>query len=49
MMQVLESRIDTSGEEFQANKAYMEGYVKKVRTVEQKQLQTEMAFKARAR
>ncbi len=48
-MQVLESRIDTSGEEFQANKAYMEAYVKKVRTVEQKQLQTEMAFKTRAR
>ena len=30
-MQFLDSRIDTSGEEFLANKAYMEAYVGRVR------------------
>ena len=48
-MQILESRIDTSGAEFRANKAYMEAYVAKVREVENKQLATEIAHRARAR
>jgi len=48
-MRVLESRIDISGEEFQANKAYMEAYVDKVRTVERKQLETELNYRPRAR
>ena len=45
---ILESTIDTSGEAFQANKAYMEAYVAKVRGVQQKQLETELAYKPRA-
>lgn len=49
MTQVLESQIDVTGEEFLANKAYMEEYVGKVRGVEQKQLETEMSYKPRAR
>ena len=48
-MQVLESQIDTSGEEFQANKAYMEAYVDKVRQVERNQLKTELAYRPKAR
>ena len=49
MTQVLESQIDVGGEEFLANKAYMEDYVGKVRGVEQKQLETELSYKPRAR
>lgn len=48
-MQVLESQIDTVGTEFLANKAYMEAYVEKVRTVERNQLKTELAYRPRAR
>ena len=48
-MHQLESRIDASSSEFLANKAYMEAYVAKVRQVEQKQLETELSYAARAR
>jgi len=48
-MQVLESQIDTAGEAFLANKAYMEAYVEKVSTVERNQLKTELAYRSRAR
>jgi len=49
MSQVIESRIDTAGEEFAANKAYMEAYVAKIRAAESKQLETELGYRPRAR
>ena len=48
-MQVLESQIDATNEEFRANQSYMEAYVDKVRAVERKQLETELAYADRAR
>lgn len=48
-MKVLQSRIDPLSEEFQTNKAYMEAYVKKVRTIEHKQLETELGYAPRAK
>jgi geranyl-CoA carboxylase beta subunit len=48
-MQVLHSQIDPASEEFRANQAYMEAYVAKVRAVEGKQLETELAYADRAR
>jgi geranyl-CoA carboxylase beta subunit len=48
MSQPLRSRIDTGGEEFLANKAYMEAYVARVRAVEARQLETELAYRQRA-
>ena len=48
MSQVIASRLDTSSEEFAANRAYMEAYVDKVRTVERKQLETELSYRPRA-
>src|SRR5690606_27489673 len=48
-MNVITSRLDTSGEAFAHNAAYMQAYVDKVRAVENKQLETELGYKARAR
>lgn len=48
-MAVLESRLDVGGEEFEKNAAYMRAYVEKVRGVEHKQLETELAYLPRAR
>lgn len=48
-MTVLESRLDAGGEEFEKNADYMRAYVEKVRTVERKQLETELAYLPRAR
>ena len=48
-MQPIESAIDVHGEAFAKNRAYMEGYVAKVRKVEQNQLATELGYKSRAR
>ena len=47
-MHTLESQIDTSGDEYRQNRAYMQGYVDKVRAVENKQLETELAYRSRA-
>lgn len=47
-MQVLESKVSVTSEEFAANKAYMEGYVARVRQVEQRQLETELAHRDKA-
>ena len=48
-MQPIESAIDIHSEAFAKNRAYMEGYVAKVRKVEQNQLATELGYKSRAR
>ncbi len=47
-MAVLESQLNVGGEDFAANAAYMRAYVDKIRAVEQKQLETELAFGPRA-
>jgi geranyl-CoA carboxylase beta subunit len=46
---ILESSIDPSSEEFRANQAYMQAYVARVRDAENKQLETELEHKPRAR
>src|SRR5687767_11042511 len=47
-MQVLESQLNPTSDEFTANRAYMEAYVAKVREVEKKQLETELSHRERA-
>ncbi len=46
---ILESLLDPHGDEFRHNRAYMEAYVAKVRAAEQKQLETELEHRPRAR
>lgn len=49
MKLALESNVDLRGEEFAANKAFMEAYVNKVRNVEKLQTETELGHLQRAR
>lgn len=48
-MTPIESQLDTNGEEFAKNAKYMTKYVARVRAVEQRQLDTELSYKPRAR
>jgi geranyl-CoA carboxylase beta subunit len=48
-MTVIDSRIDPHGDEFRANRTYMEAYVAKVRAAERAQLTTELEHLPRAR
>ncbi|MBI2059293.1 MAG: acyl-CoA carboxylase subunit beta [Nitrospirae bacterium] len=48
-MPVIESKINVKGESFAANAKHMEDYVRKVRDVEKKQLETETGYREKAR
>jgi geranyl-CoA carboxylase beta subunit len=47
-MPVIESEIDVAGDAFAQNRSYMTEYLAKVRQVEHKQLETELAYRPRA-
>ena len=47
-MQPIESRLDTGGEAYQANRDFMQGYVEKVRAVERNIRASEERYRERA-